>query len=169
MVRHREENKMVKTTKDPAIAWAERLWERLQSNFLDAHKTIIEIIGARAWEPLGYDSFATAWQDQMKNITLASEIRPHIVFQMIDEGLTADEIAGIVKGVGPDAAEHLKRQKDNGVPADHATTKRSTRHSPYATVFLKIPREWKAQALARGDKLDEIAYAAIEAWFDDLR
>ena len=61
------------TTKDPAVAVAENLWEALRSGFLGTEKTIVEIIKARAWEPLGYETFTDAWVKEVADISIANE------------------------------------------------------------------------------------------------
>lgn len=170
--------KPVRNAKDPSIAWAERLWQRLESDLLSAQNTIIAIIDAKAWEPLGYESFSKAWIDKiMPTVTISAELRPHVVYQMFNEGLTADQVADAVKGVSPEAAERLKDQKDHGVPADRATTTVVRRHQ------RKLPGNWKflhlkvdTQKLKKWDRIakendstvKEIALEAVEAVFDEL-
>lgn len=110
-----------KTVQDPSVAWARSLWDRLKDAFAQTEKSIAELIAARAWEPLGYSTFAEAWKAEMKDVELASQLRPHIVYQLFDEGMTPEEVAANVKGVGQDGAKALKSNKDNGVPANKAT------------------------------------------------
>ena len=159
-------------TPDPAIVWAEKLWEHLQQGFLDIEATIIAIIEAKAWEPLGYESFAKAWVDKMSNISIAIELRPHVVYQMFSEGLTPEQVAAAVKGIGVKMAEALKRQRDNGVPADLVTPSKSRKPLPYTTLFIKVPRDtlkqWKAIAKANGMKVEEVAFPAVESAFKHL-
>lgn len=170
--------KKVTTTKDPTIAWAEHLWERLESNLLDTQNTIIAIIDAKAWEPLGYESFSKAWVDRiMSKITIASELRPHVVYQMFDEGLTADQVADAVKGVGTDTAKDLKRQKDNGVPPGLASTvvRKHHRRKPAAASWIHLQvdptlrQEWTRIAKSHGKTMESIALQAVTEAFNDLR
>lgn len=149
---------------------ATELWDRLRSSFLDQHKILIEIIGMRAWEPLGYDSFVAAWRDQMKDITLASELRPHVVLQMIQEGLTSDEIAEMVRGVSPEGVQDIKEQSDNGVPAKLVRRRRGKPEAlPYSTLFLHFPTRrmlaWRKVAKKLNTSVEQIALAAIEDAF----
>jgi hypothetical protein len=169
--------KQVKDVQDPSVAWAEKLWERLESGLLDVQNTIIAIIDAKAWEPLGYESFSKAWVDKiMSKITIASELRPHVVYQMFDEGLTADQIADAVKGITPETARNLKRQKGHGVPPDQATTtvRQHRRKLPgqWSYLHLKVENEtlveWKRRAEASGRTVNEIALAAVTLVFDEL-
>lgn len=160
------------TTQDPAISWADKLWKRLHQNFVDTEATLVEIIKSKAWEPLGYESFAKAWVDKMSDITLASELRPHVVYQMFEEGLTVDEIAGSVKGVGKETAEQLGRQKSHGVPPNQASVTKKKGSYSYATLFLRLPRKrldsWRAVTKRHGVTLEEVALAAIEDAVDGL-
>lgn len=162
-----------KTTRDPSVIWAEKLWERLVSSLLDAEKTIIAIIDAKAWEPLGYESFGKAWIDRMSTVTVAVEMRPHVVYQMFSEGLSPEEVSNAVKGIGADTAEVLKEQQDAGVPADQATQRR--RRSvprPRTTIFVHVGEvalaEYERKAAAAGRKVEDIAREAISAAFGEL-
>ena len=115
-------------TKDPAVAGAENLWEALRSGFLGTEKTIVEIIKARAWEPLGYETFTDAWVKEVADTSIANELLPHVVYQMFAEGLTVDEVAETVKGIGADRAESLDRQRRHGIPAHAASMHEVRRH-----------------------------------------
>lgn len=97
------------------------LWANLRASFLQFQDVLEKIIEEKAWEPLGYESFAEAWTAKMSDITLAAEFRAHVVYQMFADGLDVDAVAEAVKGVGRDRAESLKRQRSNGVPAAHAS------------------------------------------------
>lgn len=167
----------VRTTEDPSIAWAEKLWKRLEAGLLDTQNTIIAIIDSRAWEPLGYESFSKAWIDRiMSKVTISAELRPHVVYQMFSEGLTADQVADAVKGVTPETAEVLERQKKNGVPADQATTvvRRHNRRKPSKWSYLHIQvdnttlKEWKQLAEEHGVAMNDIALEAVTAAFKKL-
>lgn len=169
--------KPVHTTEDPAIAWAEKLWDRLEKGFLDTQNTIIAIIESKAWEPLGYESFSKAWVDRiMSKVTVASELRPHVVYQMFSEGLTAEQVADAVKGITTESANELKRQRNNGVPADQATTvvRRHHRRKPGNWSFLHIKvdtdtlKEWKRLAKEHNKDMTEVAHEAVTAAFEKL-
>ena len=163
-----------KTTRDPSVIWAEKLWERLATNLFDAQNAIIAIIQAKAWEPLGYESFEKAWVDKMSSFTLAVELQPLVIYQLLSEGLTADQVAEAVKGVGLDIVEHLKAQRDDGVPADHASRrprrKASTR--PWTTIFVHVGEAalegYESKAAAHGVKVEDVAREAIASAFEAL-
>lgn len=168
--------KNVETVKDPAIAWAEHLWERLEANLLDTQNTIIAIIDAKAWEPLGYESFSKAWVDRiMSRITIASELRPHVVYQMFEEGLTTDQVATIVSGVGKETAEFLKRQKDNDVPAGAAeiiVRKHNRRKPEKHWITFEVTGDemmaWRKLARKQKRSVNDLAAAATRALFEEM-
>ena len=165
----------VKTTPDPSVAWAEKLWDRLASSMLDAQNTIVAIIEAKAWEPLGYESFEKAWVDKMSGFTISVEVQPTVVYQLLSEGLSVDQVAAAVKGVGTEIAETLKRQRDNGVPAELAS-RRSKRNGgtprPRTTIFVHVGEvklaEYEALAEARGIKVEDVSRDAIAAAFREM-
>jgi hypothetical protein len=55
----------------------EMLWLRLQSNLVNFHKTLIEIIEKQAWEQGG--SFTDAWDAKMGNLSFAPKLRNEII------------------------------------------------------------------------------------------
>lgn len=163
--------------KHAQVMWAEDLWEKLHKGFLDMEQTLTTIIASEAWKPLGYSTFAEAWAAKMSDITLASEIRPHVVYAMLDEGATIEEIADTVKGVSVETVERLEEQKDNGVPADMATTTTVRRHKrklPGARKFIHIQidadthREWQRKAKLHDTTINAVALTAVTAAFEDL-
>lgn len=110
---------------------ASRLWGQLKQHLINAERVLQEIIEQRAWEPLGYDSFAEAWDAQnMSDITLATELRPHVIYQLLAEGGTVESIAATVKGVGPEQVKAAKRQRQHGVPASKAVLVRQHGRTP---------------------------------------
>lgn len=156
---------------------AMELWDRLRTLFLATQDTLEKIIYEKAWEPLGYASFAEAWQDKMGDITLASELRPHVVYQLLADGLNVNAIAAAVKGVGPAAVAGLQRQRSNGVPAKHASLTVVSRHlrnkpAPRSTLHLEVGESAyvEYQRIAKKVKMtvEEIALDAIKARFKEL-
>ena len=162
---------------DRAAQDALALWQKLRQHFVDAIKVLEEIIETQAWEPLGYASFAEAWHAQMKDVTMAVEIRAHVVYQMLTEGYDYDQIASAVKGVGRDRVTSLDRQRRNGVPAKDATmtvvrehrrknpTPPATLHLPVGPIALK-----RFQRIAEkvGKPVEVIAMEAVKARFKEL-
>jgi len=164
-------------TKDPAVAVAENLWEALRSGFLGTEKTIVEIIKARAWEPLGYETFTDAWVKEVADISIANELLPHVVYQMFAEGLTVDEVAETVKGIGADRAESLDRQRRHGIPAHAASMYEVRRHMrrrprPADTIHVVVGpavlQDCHRIATQVGRSVEDIAKEAIMARFAEL-
>ena len=148
--------------------WAEQLWRDLRTGLLDIQNTIATIIAEKAWEPLGYASFTEAWSARLADITIAPELRAHVVFEMFREGSTPEDVAAAMKGVGRESADAFKREMDNGVPADLASGRKppKTEPLPYVTVFVPVPREthraWQRVAKRNKVSLAEVALAALE-------
>lgn len=162
-------------TKTAEIMYAEDLFERLHKSFLDMEETLATIVRTKAWLHLGYSSFVEAWAAKMAGVTLASEMRPHIVFAMFDEGATVEEITAVVKGVGPEQAEKLKRQKDNGLSAKDASIlvrehgrSRPQRHFVTIEVDGDTRQEWDRIAKAHDTTIEAIALPAVQAAFEAL-
>lgn len=168
-------NKRVRTVKDPAVAAAEKLWDKLRTDLLGVNKTIIEIIEQKAWEPLGYESFEKAWVDKLSGIDFSAAVLPHIVYAMYDEGMTPDEVADIVPSVGPTRAENLARQKKNNVPARDArpdSRPRPQHRDEHYTVWLHPGperfRRWVEVANRLGRPVSEIVIEAADKMFEEL-
>lgn len=153
---------------------AEKLWALLRQHFVNAQRTIEEIIRTEAWKPLGFSTFTEAWAANMANVAIASELRAHVVYQMLSEGRVPSEVADIVKGVGPVLAESYKRQRDNETPAAQASSRplRSKAVHEHETIFVKVPKSvlhrWRRIAAQYDRRVDEIALAAIESTFREL-
>lgn len=153
------------------------LWSKLRQHFINAATVIEEIIERRAWEPLGYESFTEAWHSQMEGVTLAVEVRPHVVYQMLTEGYDYDAIAAAVKGVGRDRVESLDRQRRNGVPARDASmhvVREHLRKQPSAAAYVHVPvgpialRRYREIAEKHDTTVEQIAAEAIAARFEEL-
>lgn len=159
---------------------AEKMWSELKGHFVNAEKVIIQIIQAKAWEPLGYGSFAEAWAERMAGARLASEeLRAHVVYAMFDEGMDEPEVneaLGVGSGVGPHQVKMLRRQKSNGVPAGMASTRVRShlRKKPDAprTIHVTLSSDeynrFKELAADRGLSVEKIATEAIRAAFLEL-
>lgn len=153
------------------------LWGKLRQHFIDAAKVMEDIIEQRAWEPLGYGSFAEAYTAQMGDITLAVEVRPHVVYQMLTEGYDYDAIAEKVKGIGRDRAESLDRQRRNGVPAKDASmsvVRQHLRKKPTGPAWIHIDvgpialKRYQKLAEKHDTTVEAIAAEAIAARFEEL-
>ncbi|EHB47614.1 hypothetical protein MycrhDRAFT_5740 [Mycolicibacterium rhodesiae JS60] len=156
------------------------LWRKLRTHFLSFQDVLEEIIDKQAWASSGFKTFSEAWAHHMSDIVLAKELRPLVVYQMLAEGLSVDQISETVKGVGPDTAKALQRERANGVPptaakgkwfnkeSDTTRVRGHVRKKPKApsTIHIelgvrKLQRVRKA-ADALGIKPEEFAAKAIE-------
>lgn len=153
------------------------LWKSLRTHFVNAAKVIEAIIEQQAWIPLGYESFAEAWNAQMSDVTLATEVRPHVVYQMLAEGYDYDAVARSVKGVGHDRAESLDRQRRNGVPARDASMTVVREHlrkppAPPSMLHIEIGtiayKRYQKIADRLGTTVESIAAEAIKTKFKEL-
>lgn len=116
--------------------------------------SIQRIISNEAWKPLGYSSFQMMWEKEFGDIVLASEVRSAVVYAMLEQGESVDNIAHSVNGVGPDTANELKRKRDNGIPHNVASAKkRKTTKRDTKTVFvdLAINRHTKYEQFCRNE------------------
>lgn len=105
-----------------AAAEATRLFERLRTSFLAVETALADIIAARAWEPLGYDSLAAAWADRMADVKLPAAASAYVAYALLDAGASPDEVAEVMHGVGPKTARELANARAAGLdPADAAT------------------------------------------------
>lgn len=159
-----------------------KLWGQLRTHFVNAQRVMEEIIELRAWEPMGYASFSEAWTAQMSDITIATEIRPHVVYQMITEGRTDADIATAIKGIGRDSAAALRRQKGSGVSAKYASARREKptvvkQHlrklpAPSSALHLELGvvklRRYQRIAKKHGMSVEDISLQAIETRFKEL-
>lgn len=153
------------------------LWQKLRHHFADAARVVEEIIETRAWEAMGYESFAEAWSAQMGEVTLAAEVRPLVVYQMLTEGHDYDLIAASVKGVGRSRVDGLDRQRRNGVPARDASlfvVRRHVRKRPSAASIIHVDvgtvalRRYRKIAESVGVSVEQIAAEAIRERFEML-
>lgn len=155
-------------------AHATALWDALRQHFTNAADTIRAIIEDRAWEPLGYLSFAEAWGREMKDVSLADEVRAHVVYQLLEDRVPLQDIPDMVGGIGPVMAEGLARQRRNGVPADCAVVREHLRRPPSQPDTLRIKLgatmlyEYRRAARLQNESVEEIAKEAIAARFAEI-
>lgn len=150
------------------------LWDKLRDSFLSATDAIKAIIASKAWEPIGYSSFAQAWREEMKGIPLAGEVRVHVVYQLLEESVPLQDIADMVGGVGPVLAESLARQKHHGVPAEAAVVREHVRRKPRPadTIHIKVGatmlHEYRRIAAVAGESVEDISLEGIREKFAGL-
>lgn len=162
------------------ITQPEALWAELRSALTNFDRVLNQIIETRAWEPLGYSTFAEAWTDRMRGVRLGTAaMAAQVVYAMIDSGLNRQEALvalGPSSGVGPATYDTLARQHDVGVLARDATTRvrahRRNAPSEARVVHVELtPTEYlhfRAVADSRGLDLGDEAAKAIRSHFRQL-
>jgi hypothetical protein len=147
-VKNSKPPKPVKTVADPSVAAAEKRCADAHASHEAYTRTIDEIIDAQDWKTLGYDTFIQYWIDRFSDITAGLDQRSVVVYAMIGEGNSDNDIAVAVKGIGPEGVANLRRQKDSGVPPGQASaTSKPSRPRPNpdtGTVFVHPGPELKA-------------------------
>lgn len=112
------------TTRKISKAAAEKLWADIRTDLANAERNIIKAIKAKAWEPLGYESFAACWNDRLQGIRLASDVlKVHVVyalFETTDDPLAVAQAIGVRSGVAPSTIDRIKRHRDNGMTVEEA-------------------------------------------------
>jgi hypothetical protein len=151
-----------------------RLWDKLRQHFENAQRVIEEIIETRAWEPLGYETFAEAWTATMSDVPVAAAIRSHVVYQMFSEGLNVDAIVAAVNGISHHGVESLQRQRNNGVPPEFALVHEHLRTRPSPRRFVRVDLgdhlpEYQQIAKRLGTTVSEILSEAGHERFAELR
>ena len=120
---------------------AEALWDDLRSALELSEEKIAEIVEARAWEPLGYESFADCWADRLSGLRLYGEIRAVVVFQMFDEGASVSEVADAVAEMGAVEGKRLKQAHTKKMSPKSAavfsTVRQHTRKAPSGRRFVR--------------------------------
>lgn len=155
---------------------AEALFEKLHKQIANLEKTIIDIIERRAWEPLGYASFADAWQDRMSDVPLATQVmKAHVVYALLDTE-DAESVADMACGVAINTVRVLERQKNRGIPPDLATIQpsrqsrsgntRTKPHVVHAPVTVGEYSAWNDVAKSEGMPLSEYCTNVLRAHFE---
>lgn len=120
---------------------AEALWDDLRSALELSEEKIAEIVKARAWEPLGYESFADCWADKLSDLRLSSELRAVVVYQMFDEGASVLDVADAVAEMGPVEGKRLKQAHTKKMSPKSAavfsTVRQHTRKAPSGHRFVR--------------------------------
>ena len=120
---------------------AEALWGDLRSALELSEEKIAEIVKTRAWEPLGYESFADCWADKLSGLKLYGEIRAVVVFQMFDDGASESAVREAVAGVGPVESKRLKQAHAKKMSPKSAavfsTVRQHTRKAPSGRRFVR--------------------------------
>ena len=141
---------------------ASELWDSLREALVNAEDSIKKIIAAKAWEPLGYDTFLDAWADRMQGVRLATNgMAAHVVYQMLSEGASDADIATAVTGVGGVTVRTLREKKGRGIPPENVNmhpVRRHERRNPAPPSVLKV--ELTAEEIGRYKALARVQGSA---------
>jgi hypothetical protein len=99
------------------LAEAEALFDELRDGFANLARTMERIIATRAWEVMGYSSFAAAWRIHMSGVPLRTNLERALVIYELGETETPEEIAALVPEVGPVTVEAVLNRKALGLAA----------------------------------------------------
>lgn len=153
---------------------AESLWSSLREAFTNLEDAIRAIIDNKAWQPLGYDTFAGAWSERMEGVALANSVKPYVIYAMLDEGLALEDVAGAT-GFGMDQVQRAAEDYHIGVPVEGATVVRQhVRRAKGAQRAVRVEFEtgdfhWLKEVSNRyGRDLNREAKLAIVAWFEAI-
>lgn len=154
---------------------ARALWDDMRSGFVRLERLIVEIVENRAWEPLGYASFAEAWNDRMQGVRLATgAVKAHVVYALLEGGSSEAEAARILSGSGvsPSSVKEIAEKRASGIPA--TLVRSHTRRKPSAAAFARVELTASELAYFRGlseargiDMHGEMA-KAIRWWFSRI-
>ena len=135
---------------------AEALWSDLRSALELTEEKIKEIIDTRAWEPLGYDTFAECWSDKLSDLKLYGELRAVVVYQMFDQGESEKTVREAVSGVGPVESKRLKTAHDKGM-----STASASRFAKVREHYRKPPTHQRfVRAELTSEELDHVKAAS---------
>lgn len=156
------------------------LWDGLRSNLLAVEDNIKQIIATRAWEPLGFDSFAECWEARLSDVKLTRELRAVVVFAMFEDDATPADAARAVSGVGVVEVRSLESAFNRGMDARDAAyitrpRARQRRGIPGQTISVNINlnedehAQLAAAAAFEGCSMKEFARVAVLRYIDGMR
>jgi len=153
---------------------AEALWAAVRDTLANVEEAIKAVIAAKAWKPLGFETFAQAWDARMKGVTLANSVKPYVIYAMLDDHVPLDDIAGAT-GWGLDQVSRAAEDYRIGVPVDGATVVRQHfRKAPSERKTVHVTFEsgemfWLNEVAKRtGRSVHEEAKRAIIAHFEAM-
>lgn len=161
-------------------AKAEEMWARLCEGFANWEQALIDIIEAQAWLPMGYATFMEGWRaNGLDKTKVGAAVMPHVVYQLLGEGMSAEDIAASVPGVGPETVEELGKQKEAGVPPQrarqrtqvrtHARSTPGTRHVVHVDLGGQLVREYQAVAAFFGTTVEDVLAECAKERFGQMR
>jgi hypothetical protein len=159
---------------DAQIAEAKAEWQGLRDDLSSAEQRIRKIISKKLWLPIGYPTFTAAWKAELADSDFGLRTLRHVVYQMFTEGLTVEEVAAEIDGVGIPTAEQLQADQDAGIPPEQASTRvkghpRLLRpHTLHIYVGAEAMDEYHRDADTVGLSVLGAALEAIEQRFKEI-
>jgi hypothetical protein len=154
---------------------ARALTKQIHDGLVSAEVAMDKIIAGEGWLVMGFDTFTAWFDDNFSDITLAVELRTKVIYRMLDEGKTEEEIGASIKGVSPNTAEKVAQQKRNGVPSNKATVRNKRKSRGPAThriIQFKVPVEdftsYQEIAVFLNRTVDDIAAEGTANYFTTL-
>lgn len=138
---------------------AARLFEKLRSGLLATQEALEEIIASKAWEALGYSTFAEAWEDRLSDVKLTGVMEATVVLALFSEGASTTDVALSVAGVGPKKAKAYKQAHSVGM-----APKLAERHASKMVNVRPFVR--KLPSKRNGLVIDGFTDDEIQAWTD---
>lgn len=148
--------------------------QEIRNAFIVTTDKIEYAIAEEVWVPLGFASFTEWWAHYFSDLLLGNAIKAHVIYQMIAEGFSNDQIADVVPGVGPTTVNVVRRNKDSGLPPGAHAVRGHVAKDPTAPRFVTV--EFTATRLKNYNRIArkfdttvaEIAKEAIESRFKEL-
>lgn len=157
-------------------AEARELWADLKNALASTEKAIQRIIETKAWEAMGYDSFAEAWAAEMHGSFLATELRAHVVYAMFAEGDTDEEVRealGPGSGVTIPLIRSIREQQIAGVPEGEVIVREHSRRIKVGENLTlhfedaEVLAAYHNRAAQHGTSLSNVALDLLAQWYDE--
>lgn len=156
---------------------AQKLVSSAKVSLADFYEAIKKIIEKEAWVPLGYEGFTELYDAEFSGLPLAEEMKPTIVYAMIEDKATDFQISKAIPGVGPEKIKSARRQKKSGIPASKASLTFVQEHirGPRETHWVRAritsaqQEDMKAIGVFYEQTMEEMVLEAIEAFIEKYR
>lgn len=134
---------------------ARQLADQIKGNLRDLEKNLKYFHAVQGWLPLGYDSFTTWWDNEMRELPLAKEIRNWAAYAMIDENMEGNRIRrgmthvmAHATGLAPST---ISGMRGRARPKVRTLSRKDEDLTPFSIV---IPERWRRHLLELSSKKD---------------
>jgi hypothetical protein len=153
---------------------AEILWAAIRAALTNTEAAILAVIASEAWKPLGFGTFAEAWDARMRGVSLSNTVKAHVIYVMLTEPVSMETIASLTN-VDLAKVQHLAEQQRFGIPPEAATVvHQHLRKSPGKRLAIRVVYTESEMLYARevarrsGKDLREVSKTATLAALRDL-